>query len=147
MFRLLNFVNNRNNHAASETSTAAIHSTELSIRLNTAAPDGTTVKSLGGVCVQQRGSTRQPGECTMLIVRATMPQCDIPVQCYQSDRVFLVTDPQRRGDTGDHVNWTDLLTELVTKHLVMVCACVLTVTYLFHFHSLGLAFLGDLTNW
>ena len=96
---------------ASEAPVASTNSTDLAIRFN-AAPGVATVK------MSKRGVTVQPADCVTLVVRATVPRGDIPIQCYQSDRVFLVTDTQRRE--GDHMKWSDLLTELVTRQLVMV---------------------------
>ena len=110
---------------ASETLTVSRTQPKLCIKFNT-TPGGATVKLLD-VCVPQRGLTRQPDDCTVLVVRATVPRGDIPIVCFQSDRVFLVTDPPRRGDVGGQLRWTDLLTELFTKELVVVCSLVSVV--------------------
>ena len=90
---------------------ASTNSTDLGVRFN-AAPGVATVKT------NKHAAMLQPADCVTLVVRATVPRGDIPIQCYQSDRVFLVTDPQQRE--GDHMKWSDLLTELVTRQLVMV---------------------------
>ena len=103
-------------HVISKAAVASTNSTDLGVRFN-AAPGVATVEC------SKRGAAVQQSDSVTFVVRATVPRGDIPIQCYQSDRVFLVTNSQRRE--GDHVKWRDLLTELVARQLVMVGSRIL----------------------